>query len=91
MIGRDHMSPAGAGNDLNEDITPVEAGLTWTIGKRRREDCAFLGGEACTPATFSLRRSDLCIDASTLHFVSGGRPLAALQMQTMVYCKNSLW
>ena len=32
------------GNDLTEDITPVEAGLTWTIGKRRRSDCAFLGG-----------------------------------------------
>ena len=33
------------GNDLTEDITPVEAGLTWTIGKRRREACDFLGGE----------------------------------------------
>ncbi len=33
------------GNDLNEEITPVEAGLTWTIGKRRREACDFLGGE----------------------------------------------
>ena len=33
------------GNDLNEDITPVEAGLTWTIGKRRRDACDFLGGE----------------------------------------------
>ena len=32
------------GNDLTEDITPVEAGLTWTIGKARREDCSFLGG-----------------------------------------------
>jgi glycine cleavage system aminomethyltransferase T len=32
------------GNDLTEDITPVEAGLTWTIGKRRRADCGFLGG-----------------------------------------------
>jgi len=25
------------GSDLNEHITPVEAGLTWTIGKARRE------------------------------------------------------
>lgn len=33
------------GNDLNEDITPVEAGLTWTVGKRRRELYDFLGGE----------------------------------------------
>ncbi|PSC76849.1 glycine cleavage T [Micractinium conductrix] len=33
------------GNDLNEDITPIEAGLTWTIGKRRREACDFLGGQ----------------------------------------------
>ncbi|KAL6781479.1 GCST1 [Auxenochlorella protothecoides x Auxenochlorella symbiontica] len=33
------------GNDLNEGVTPVEAGLTWTIGKRRREDFSFLGGE----------------------------------------------
>mmetsp|Transcript_12351 Transcript_12351/g.39150 ORF Transcript_12351/g.39150 Transcript_12351/m.39150 type:complete len:213 (+) Transcript_12351:51-689(+) len=32
------------GNDLNEDITPVEAGLTWTIGKARREAYDFLGG-----------------------------------------------
>lgn len=39
------------GNDLNEDITPVEAGLTWTIGKSRRDACDFLGGEVhpCTP------------------------------------------
>ena len=24
------------GNDIDEDTTPIEAGLTWTIGKRRR-------------------------------------------------------
>ncbi|GAB4815542.1 hypothetical protein N2152v2_002588 [Parachlorella kessleri] len=33
------------GNDLTEDITPIEAGLTWTVGKRRREAFDFLGGE----------------------------------------------
>ncbi len=41
---------ASAGNDLDEDKTPVEAGLTWTIGKRRREACDFLGGEVSWPA-----------------------------------------
>merc|ERR1711990_1323207 len=33
------------GNDLNEEITPLEAGLTWTIAKSRREACDFVGGE----------------------------------------------
>jgi len=32
------------GNDLDESRTPIEAGLTWTIGKRRREKCDFVGG-----------------------------------------------
>lgn len=32
------------GNDLNEDITPIEAGLAWTVAKRRRERFDFLGG-----------------------------------------------
>jgi aminomethyltransferase len=32
------------GNDLNEQVTPVEAGLAWTVGKRRREAFDFLGG-----------------------------------------------
>lgn len=33
------------GNDLNEEITPLEAGLTWTIGKRRRDLWDFVGGD----------------------------------------------
>ncbi|KAK3267270.1 hypothetical protein CYMTET_24161 [Cymbomonas tetramitiformis] len=33
------------GNDLTQDITPLEAGLAWTIGKRRREAWDFLGGD----------------------------------------------
>lgn len=34
------------GNDLNETISPLEAGLTWTIGKARRDACDFVGGDA---------------------------------------------
>jgi len=33
------------GNDLDEDTTPVEAGLTWVIGKERRETGNFIGAE----------------------------------------------
>lgn len=33
------------GNDLDEDTTPVEAGLTWVIGKERKETGNFIGAE----------------------------------------------
>jgi aminomethyltransferase len=33
------------GHDIDESITPVEAGLTWSIGKRRREEGGFPGAE----------------------------------------------
>ena len=33
------------GHELNEDITPIEAVLAWTISKKRREDFTFLGGQ----------------------------------------------
>ena len=31
------------GHDIDDTTTPVEAGLTWTIGKRRRAEGGFLG------------------------------------------------
>jgi aminomethyltransferase len=31
------------GNDIDETTNPVEAGLTWTIGKRRKTEWNFLG------------------------------------------------
>ena len=33
------------GNDLDETTSPVEANLTWTMPKRRREDARFLGAK----------------------------------------------
>jgi aminomethyltransferase len=33
------------GQDLNEDISPVEAGLSWVIGKARKEGGGFIGAE----------------------------------------------
>jgi aminomethyltransferase len=34
------------GNDIDDLTTPVEAGLAWTIGKRRRRDWDFMGAQA---------------------------------------------
>ncbi len=31
------------GNDIDETTTPIEAGLAWTIGRRRREEGGFAG------------------------------------------------
>merc|ERR1712087_207359 len=33
------------GNDMNDDISPIEAGLAWTVSKSRREACDFVGGD----------------------------------------------
>ncbi|TPX71157.1 aminomethyltransferase [Spizellomyces sp. 'palustris'] len=37
------------GHDLDDTVTPVEGGLTWTIGKRRREEGGFLGADKIIP------------------------------------------
>jgi aminomethyltransferase len=34
------------GNDIDETTSPIEAGLAWVIGKRRRQAWDFTGGEA---------------------------------------------
>ncbi|MGI9503188.1 MAG: glycine cleavage system aminomethyltransferase GcvT [Geminicoccaceae bacterium] len=33
------------GHELDPDITPIEAGLAWSIGKRRREEGGFFGAD----------------------------------------------
>ena len=33
------------GNDISEDVTPIEAMLAWTISKRRKEKGGFLGAD----------------------------------------------
>ncbi|KAL5513696.1 GCV1 [Sanghuangporus vaninii] len=34
------------GHDLDEETTPIEAGLTWVVGKERREKGGFIGADA---------------------------------------------
>jgi aminomethyltransferase len=58
LLGEPEVAPAGLGardslrleaglclygHDIDETTTPVEAGLTWSIGKRRREEGGFPG------------------------------------------------
>jgi aminomethyltransferase len=60
LLARDDVRPAGLGardslrleaglclygNDIDDTTTPIEAGLTWTVGKRRREEGGFLGSD----------------------------------------------
>jgi aminomethyltransferase len=33
------------GNDIDQDTTPIDAGLTWIVGKRRREEKNFPGAD----------------------------------------------
>ena len=36
------------GHDIDETTSPVEAGLVWSIGKRRRSEGGFIGAERIT-------------------------------------------
>ncbi|KAI8876906.1 hypothetical protein K501DRAFT_231237, partial [Backusella circina FSU 941] len=55
------------GNDLDETTTPIEAGLTWTIPKSRRETGGFLGADKILPQLkngVSRRRVGLLIEGA---------------------------
>ena len=41
------------GSDLDQNTTPVEAGLTWTIGKRRKMEGGFIGAEPILDQLFT--------------------------------------
>lgn len=56
------------GNDLDEGITPIEAGLAWTVGKRRRTAFDFLGGEVIK------RQLADGVSKRRVGFVSSGAP-----------------
>ncbi|KAI9136976.1 hypothetical protein BKA69DRAFT_1100957, partial [Paraphysoderma sedebokerense] len=55
------------GHDMDESITPVEAGLTWTIGQRRRAEGGFLGADKVLPQIkggVSKRRVGFIVDGA---------------------------
>lgn len=56
------------GNDMEQHVTPVEAGLTWAIGKRRRAEGGFLGAEKI------LKQLDEGPPVRRVGFFAGGPP-----------------
>ncbi|KAI8812708.1 hypothetical protein BJ742DRAFT_752401 [Cladochytrium replicatum] len=55
------------GHDLDETVTPIEAGLTWTIGQRRRKEGGFLGADKILPQIkggVARRRIGLFVDGA---------------------------
>ena len=55
------------GHDLDETISPVQGGLTWTIGARRRTEGGFLGAEKILPQIkggVSKRRVGLIVEGA---------------------------
>lgn len=82
------------GNDLNEDITPVEASLAWLISKRRREEGGFLGSEKIleqlkNPASVTKKRVGLIVDGPparehcTIHHVDSNAQVGEVTSGTM--------
>jgi aminomethyltransferase len=80
LLAEPEVSPAGLGardtlrleaglclygHDINETTTPVEAGLVWTIGKRRRVEGGYPGAQVVNPeiaAGPKRRRVGLALD-----------------------------
>ena len=56
------------GKDMEQHVTPVEAGLTWAIGKRRRAEGGFLGAEVI------LKQLELGPTVRCVGFFSSGPP-----------------
>jgi len=86
------------GNDLNETITPIEAGLAWTIGKRRRsgEGANFLGAKVVLDqllnGTWTKRRVGLAVQdkaparPGTVIFDKDGNEIGTVTSGTMSPC-----
>jgi len=70
------------GHDCDETTTPVEAGLGWTIGKRRRQNGGFLGAEVI------LKQLETGVSKKRVGFVVVGAPAReGAQIYTPDGCK----
>lgn len=56
------------GNDMEQHITPVEAGLAWAIGKRRKAEGGFLGADTI------LKQLETGPTIRRVGFISAGPP-----------------
>lgn len=61
------------GNDIDDETTPLEAGLLWTVGKRRREEGGFVGSDVIC-AQIKNRKTSLTRKRVGLEMVKKGPP-----------------
>lgn len=62
------------GHDLNDDITPVEAGLSWVIGKDRRAEGGFNGSELILKQLVPKTKGGLGVEKRRVGFIIEGAP-----------------
>lgn len=62
------------GHDLDDTTTPVEAGLSWIIGKSRRETGGFNGAETVLPQLTPPSKGGKGVDRRRVGFIIDGAP-----------------
>lgn len=87
------------GHDLSEDITPVEAGLAFTIGKRRREERGFPGadvilrqleeGVSKTRIGFMIEGKAAAREGYTIYDASGEKEIGTVTSGSLAPCMDN--
>lgn len=62
------------GHDLDESTTPVEAGLSWTIGKSRRSTGGFHGAETILPQLIPISKGGMGVQRRRIGLIVEGVP-----------------
>jgi aminomethyltransferase len=89
------------GHDIDDTTTPIEANLTWTIGKRRREQGGFIGADTIlaqlkNPNLVTRKRVGFIIngaparDGATIHDPATGKKIGLYIIQSvLIFCRPS--
>ncbi|KAF2762020.1 glycine cleavage system T protein [Pseudovirgaria hyperparasitica] len=62
------------GHDLNEDITPPEAALSWIVGKSRREKGGFYGADTINKQILGVKKGGSPIEKRRIGLIVEGAP-----------------
>ena len=62
------------GHDLDDSTTPVEASLSWVIGKNRRSECGFHGSEVILRQLTPKSKGGIGVDRRRVGLIVEGAP-----------------